>query len=352
MNGRASGLVVVLVLLAAAAATRAADTLDIYFIDTEGGQATLLVTPAGQSMLIDSGFAGLDSNNPDKETGRDAKRIAAAAKLAGARQIDVFMPTHFHGDHVGGVQQVAAQLPIALFVDDGPAVQESAPLKQKLGEYSEIYAAEFAKGKHLVVKPGDAIPVRGVNVTVVAANGKTTSAAGEANPNCEGLVPRQAGNPEDTESLGIVVTFGRFRFANFGDMPWNKELELLCPGNRVGKIDVYQAAGHGREPSNAIRALAPRIAVAPNGARKGAGGATVKAFGAMPGFEDLWLLHLNVPGGADGNPPAEFIANLDEPGTSGGNDAGAYLKLSAMEDGSFTMFNSRTNATRRYSPRK
>jgi competence protein ComEC len=303
-------------------------------------------------MLIDAGFAGLDSNNPDKDTGRDAGRIAAAASLAGVRTIDVFMPTHFHGDHVGGVQQVAVKLPIVLFVDDGPAVQESAPLKQKVGEYSEIYAAEFAKGRHLVVKPGDTIPVRGITVTVVAANGKATAAAGQPNPNCNGLAQRPAGNPEDTESLGVVIQFGQFRFANFGDMPWNKELELLCPENRVGRIDVYQAPGHGREPSPALRAVAPRIAVAPNGARKGAGAAAAKAFRDLPGFEDLWLLHFNVPGGADGNPPAEFIANLDEPGVPGGADRAAYLKLSAMEDGSFTMFNSRTGATKQYPARR
>jgi competence protein ComEC len=332
------------VVLVAAGVMRAADTLDIYFIDTEGGQATLLVTPAGQTMLIDSGFADADS-----AVARDASRIAAAATLANASRIDVFMPTHFHGDHVGGVEQVAARLPIGLFVDDGPAVQESAPLKQRVGEYSEIYAAEFAKGKHLVVKAGDKIPVKGLDVTVVATNGKPTPAKGTANPNCEGIATRPPGNPEDTESIGIVVQFGRFRFSNFGDMPWNQEVELLCPENKVGRIDVYQTPGHGREPSKAVYAIAPRVAVADNGARKGAGPAALKGFRSVPGLEDLWLLHFNVPGGAEGNPPAEFIANLDEPGSG---DQGSYLKLSAMQDGSFTMFNSRTNATKKYAAKR
>ena len=332
------------VAFAAGIAMRAADTLDIYFIDTEGGQATLLVTPSGQTMLIDSGFADADA-----AVGRDASRIADAAKLANAKRIDVFMPTHFHGDHVGGVEQLAARMPIALFVDDGPAVQESAPLKQRVGEYSEIYAAEFAKGKHLVVKAGDKIPVKGLDISVVAANGKPTAATGTANPSCEGIAMRPAGNPEDTESLGVVIQFGRFRFANFGDMPWNKEVELLCPANKVGRIDVYQTPGHGREPSPAVYALAPRIAVADNGARKGAGPAALKGFRSVPGLEDFWLLHFNVPGGADGNPAGEFIANLDEPGSG---DLGAYLKLSAMEDGSFTMFNSRTKATKKYAARR
>jgi competence protein ComEC len=332
-----------LVVLVAVGATRAADTLDIYFIDTEGGQATLLVSPSGQTMLIDSGFADADS-----KAGRDASRIAAAAKLGNASRIDVFMPTHFHGDHVGGVEQVAARLPIGLFVDDGPAVQESAPLKQRVGEYSEIYAAEFAKGKHLVVKAGDKIPLKGLDVTVVAANGKATAARGNANPNCEGIEMRPAGNPEDTESIGVVIQFGQFRFANFGDMPWNKEVELLCPDNKVGRIDVYQTPAHGREPSKAVYAMTPRVAVADNGARKGAAAAAVKAFQAMPGLENLWLLHMNVASGAEGNPAAGFIANLDEPGSG---DQGAYFKLSAMQDGSFTMFNSRTNTTKTYARR-
>jgi beta-lactamase superfamily II metal-dependent hydrolase len=329
--------------LLAAVALHGADTLDIYFIDTDGGQATLIVTPGGQSMLIDAGYA-----DADPAVARDAQRIAAAAKAAGVSRIDVFMPSHYHGDHVGGIEQLAARLPVALFVDDGPAVQESAPLKQRVGEYSEMYAAVFAKGEHLVVKAGDKIPLKGLDVTVVAANGKPASPKGEPNAHCQGIEPRQPGNPEDTESIGVVVQFGRFRYANFGDMPWNKEIELLCPENKVGQIDVYQAPGHGREPSRAVAGLAPRVAIANNGAEKGAGAAALKAFRAIPGLFDLWLLHFNVAGGVGGNPPADFIANLEAPGSG---DGGAYLKLSAMEDGSFTMFNERTERIDRYGPR-
>jgi competence protein ComEC len=333
------------------AGLRAAGSLDFYFIDTEGGQATLVVTPAGQSLLIDAGFAGLDSNNPGKETGRDAARIAAAAKLAGVTRIDVFMPTHFHGDHVGGVEQLGARLPIDLFVDDGPAVQESVPLKQRVGEYSEIYAAQFAKGRHLVVKAGDKVALEGLDVTVVAANGRLMDGGvmGDVNPSCEGIPMRPPGNAEDTESIAVVIRFDRFRYANFGDLPWNMEIGLLCEQNKLGRVDVYQAAGHGREPTPALRALAPRIAIAANGARKGAGPSALQAFRSIPGFEDLWLLHFNVPGGSGGNPPAAFIANLEEPG---GGDQGAYLKLSALEDGSFSVYNSRTQTTTAYPARR
>jgi beta-lactamase superfamily II metal-dependent hydrolase len=327
---------------------RAAGTLDIYFVDTEGGQATLLVTPARQALLIDSGYAGLDTNNPDKETGRDAARIAAAAKDAGIARIDVFLPTHFHGDHVGGVKELAARVPIDRFVDDGPSVQDSAPLQQKVGAYSEIYAAEFAKGRHLVVKPGDGIPLPGIDVRVIAANGRVDPAGGETNAHCGGIERRTAGNPEDTESIAIVVQFGRFRFANFGDLPWNQEIDLLCPENKAGRVDVYQPAGHGREPTPAVRAMAPRVAIASNGARKGAGAAALKGFSAMPGFEQLWLLHFSVAAGPEGNPGEAFIANLAEPGSG---DEGRYLKLSALEDGSFTILNARTRAAVAYKAR-
>ena len=339
-------IAVSLLALLALVGVRAANTLDVYFIDTEGGQATLLVAPSGDTMLIDIGFAGLDTNNPDKEVGRDAGRIVAAAALANVKKIDVFMPTHFHGDHVGGVANLPEKLPIGMFVDDGPSVQEVIPLKQKVGEYSEIYAAAFAKGQHRVVKAGDKIPVKGLDVTVVAANGNAIATNGEPNPFCAGLEPRQGGNPEDTESLGVVVQYGRFRLANFGDMPWSKELEYLCPENHFGKVDVYQAR-HGGEPSKAIYAMVPRITVMPNGPRKGGGPAAMKTFMASPGFEDVYALHFNVPGGAEGNPPDANIANPEEQG-----DHGFYLKLSANEDGSFTMYNPRTNTTKKYAARK
>jgi competence protein ComEC len=333
--------------LAVVGAQQAANTLDIYFVDTEGGQATLLVPAGGESLLIDAGYAGLDTNNPDEEAGRDAERIAAVAKLAGLSRIDVFVPSHFHGDHVGGIEHLAARIPIGAFVDDGPSVQNVGPLRQVVGQYSEIYEAEFAKGRHSVVKAGDTIAVKGLSVSVVASNGRPVARTGQPNPYCEGITRRQDGNPENAESMGILVQFGSFRYLNVGDMPFNNELDMLCPNNKVGQIDVYQA-GHGGERSRAVAAMAPRIAVGPNGARKGAGPAAVNAYRSLPGFEDFWLMHFNVPAGQEGNPPSGLIANLDEHESG---VEGHYLKLSALEDGSFMMFNSRTSATKRYAAR-
>lgn len=326
------------------------NTLDIYFIDTEGGQSTLLVSPSGETFMIDTGFAGLDTPNPDKDAGRDAARIADVARIAKVTRIDTLLATHFHGDHAGGIARLAEKLPVRTLVDHGPALQDVPTMKQTVGAYADDWAAAFAKGQHQVVAPGDKIAVRGLDVTVVEALGKQIERAGPPNPNCSNIPQRQGGNPEDTASVGVVVQYGMFRFANFGDLPWNQEILLLCPNNRVGVIDVYEAAGHGREPTPAAYAMAPRIAVLDNGARKGGGAATLKGFKASSGFEDLWQLHKNVMGGVEGNPPDEFSANFED--TDNTMHAAHYLKVSAKDDGSFSMFNSRTGATKTYPVRK
>ena len=337
-----------LIVLTGTAALAADGTLDIYFIDTEGGQATLLVSPSGETFMIDVGFAGLDTPNPDKDIGRDAARIAGVARLAGIRRIDTLLVTHFHGDHAGGIARLT--LPVRTFVDHGPALQDVPTMKQKAGEYAEDWAAAFAKATHIVVSPGDRIPVKGLDVTVVEALGWPIAREGAPNPYCGDIPKRPDGNPEDMASVGVVVQYGRFRFANFGDLPWNQEVALLCPSNRVGTIDVYEAVGHGREPTPAAYAMQPRIALLDNGARKGGGAATLQAFRKSPGFEDLWQLHRNVMGGVDGNPADSFSANLED--TDNTMHPAHYLKVSAGDDGSFAVFNSRTNETKRYPARR
>jgi len=324
--------------------------LDIYFIDTEGGQATLFKSPSGETLLIDTGFAGLDTPNPDKEPGRDAARIADVAKIAGVKQIDTLLATHFHGDHASGVTHLTAALPVRVFVDHGPAVQEVLPMRQKVGAYSEFWAAAFAKGQHRVVAPGDTIAMKELDVTVVQALGTSIERPGEVNPHCQGVEQRQGGNPEDTASVGVVVQYGRFRYANFGDLPWNMELQLLCPTNRVGTLDVYEAARHGGEPSPAAYAMAPRVVVYGNGARKGGGPVPLRAFRGSPGLEDIWQRHKNIPGGAEGNPADEFSANLQD--TDQTSHPAHYLKVTAQDDGSFSVYNSRTNRTKAYGARR
>ena len=319
-------LVPLILLLAGAA--HAARILEIYFIDTEGGQATLVVSPSGQTLLIDAGYAGF--------SGRDADRIYLAAKAAHVKRIDYLLITHHHPDHEGGAPNLLERLPVGVFLDHGPSVELG-------GKYPEPYAAAFAQGEHKVVKPGDIIPVKGLDVTVLTASGEHIDRGGEPNPYCAGLAPKQGEHGEDPQSAGVSIQFGKFRFADLGDLTWNKELALLCPENRVGEVDLSLTTRHGASESpKAIYAMAPRVIVMNNGARKGGDPAAWKVLMASPGLVDMWQLHFAVAGAKETNAPDTFIANLEE------RCEGKYLKVSAEANGSFTVYNSRNNYAKTY----
>jgi competence protein ComEC len=315
-------------LLAASFPALAAKTLDIYFIDTEGGQSTLMVSPSGQAFLIDTGYTNF--------SGRDADRIAAAAKMEHVKRIEVVLITHHHADHEGGVPNLLERFQVGTFYDHGPTVEPSPDRTYK------AYEDAMAKQHRERVKPGDAIAIKGLDITVVAAGGAHIDRKGDPNPYCAGLAPRDNETGENPQSSGVVVQFGKFRFADFGDLTWNKELELLCPDNRVGKVDLYLTSHHGGETSKSIWALAPRVAIMNNGARKGGDPKGWKTVRDSPGLEDLWQLHFAVAGGKESNAPDTFIANVVE------HCGGQYLKVSASSDGSFTVFNPRNKYTKAY----
>ena len=314
--------------VAFAAAAQAARTLDIYFIDVEGGQSTLVVSPSGQSLLIDAGYAG--------NSGRDAIRIAAAAKAAGVKKIDTLLITHHHADHVGGVPNLLTRLPVALFIDKGPSVEEG-------GKYPEPYEKAFASGQHRVIAAGDKIAVKGLDVTVLTAAGRVIERKAEPNPYCAGLAPVAGEEGENPQSAGVLIEFGKFRFDDPGDIIWNEELALECPDNNAGKVDVYLTAHHATHVSpKSVYGLAPRVIVMNNGPRKGGLPEAWKLLRDMPGLEDLWQIHFSLTGGKENNAPDAFIANLDA------SDDGHYLKVSASEDGSFTIFNPRNKYSKSY----
>ena len=227
----------------AAAQTRT--TLDIYVVDVEGGNATLFVAPSGESLLIDTG------NVAPAAATRDAGRIMLAAKDAHLTQIDNLIITHWHGDHYGGLAELAKQIPIRNFIDHGPNTQP-APAVDEL-PWPKVYPQLYASSKHTVVKPGDKIAVAGLDVQVVASAGETIKTplpgAGAPNPACASFKPKQA-NAEDPMSVGIHVTFGKFRTIHLGDLTVNKEFELMCPNNRIGTVDLFLGLHHGQDSSN------------------------------------------------------------------------------------------------------
>jgi competence protein ComEC len=335
-NLRALQLALFTFTLITSQAAQGAKTLDIYFIDVEGGQATLLVSPSGQTLLIDTGYAG--------NSGRDANRIALAAKKAGVKRIDNLLITHNHADHVGGVENLLVRLPVANFFDKGPNVEED-------NKYPEPYEKAFASGRHQVVAPGDKIPVKGLEVTVLTGAHKTVDAkaipgTGQDNPFCAGLQPKTDEEGENPQSAGVLVQFGKFRFVDPGDIIWNEELALECPQNKVGEADVYLTAHHATHLSpKSVWGLKPRVIVMDNGPRKGGLPEAWKLLRETPGLEDIWQIHFSLAGAKEANAPDTFIANVDTE-----ND-GQYLKLSASEDGSFTIYNPRNKYTKSYPAR-
>lgn len=329
-------LIFTLALCATALATT--KPMEIYFIDVEGGQATLIVSPSGQSMVIDTGWAGFNN--------RDADRIAAAAAKSGVKQIDYLLITHYHSDHVGGVPQLAAKLPIRNFIDHGPNREAGNKASDTL---FSAYAAVRDKGNHLVVKPGDRIPIKGLSVEILSADGnvlsKSLPGAGEPNPYCAGASPKSPDPTENARSTGSLIAYGKFRFLDLGDLTWNKELELVCPNNRIGTVDLYLTTHHGSSPSGPpaiVDAIHPRVAIMNNGATKGGSADAWQTVHDSPGLEALWQIHTAEAKGAHNTDP-EMVANLDSK-----SDEGHWIKVSALPTGEFTVTNGRTGFSKTY----
>ncbi len=317
-------------------------SLQIYFIDVDGGQSTLFVTPAGKSLLIDTGWAG---NN-----GLDADRIVAAAKDAGVSKIDYLLLTHYHADHVGGVPELVAKIPVGTFIDHGPPSPTDPSTSKGYAAYQHVLASGHYG--HMVPRPGDALPIPGIKVSVITTNGEVLShplpGAGQPNPYCKDSETRPEDQTDNARSLGTLLTFGKVRILDLGDLTWDKEMKLMCPDNRIGKVDILVVSHHGIFQSSSpalLFAIAPRIAIMDNGAKKGGSTATFETLAKTPGLEALWQLHFSDEAGMH-NMAEEYIAN-----PMGQKDAANYLKVTVNPKGSFSVFNSRTKATKDYPAR-
>jgi competence protein ComEC len=327
----------------------ARQALDIYFIDVEGGQSTLIVTPAGESFLIDTGYAG--DGTPQAKAGdparaRDAQRIAAAARDAGVTRIDYLLITHFHPDHDGGVVELAQLLPIGTFIDHGGVLPSAEGRVAGTLDALAAYTAVRAKGRHLEPAPGERLPLNGVTAVVVSAAGATLRqplpGSGAANPACRPAAPPAQEPTENPRSTGVRLEFGRFRFLDVGDLSGAPLFALACPRSLVGPVDVYLVAHHGGADAadpETFAAFQPRIAIVNNGAVKGGAPETFAALHNLSAI-DVWQLHRSRNEGAR-NFPDDRIANLDE-------TTAHWIKVRARDDGSFVVTNGRTGASKSY----
>ena len=321
-------------------------------------------------MLIDTGNFAPDAAK------RDAERIMAAAKDARLSQIDHLITTHWHGDHFGGMVEVTNRIPVREFIDHGPNIQ---PVEAFNEFFASTYPALYGKAKHTVAKPGDTVPVAGLDWRIVSSAGQVLktplAGAGAPNPSCASFKPQPVDPTENAQSVGSVVTFGKFRVAHLGDLTQNKEFELMCPNNPLGTVDLFVVSHHGLNVSNSealVHGLHPRVAIMNNGTRKGGLPEPMKVLHSSPGLEDLWQIHFSQLSGQEYTVPGMFIANgLDEPLTAmpiapiappqpgpntppppAHNGPAFWIKVSAQPDGTFTVTNARNGFAKTYAATK
>jgi len=355
------------------------DTLDIYVIDPEGGKAALFVTPSGETVLIDTGSPG----------DRDVGRIMDAVEVAGVDRIDYLVSTHYHVDHIGGLQELATRIPVGTYVDHGPTFEGPRVEGQRehVEGFQAAYADLYGEADHIVASPGDTLPIEGLEWTVVTSafevlNGPLPG-AGQPNAACAGFEPKEdTSDPENGASLGSHVRFGEFSLIDLGDLLWDVEFDLVCPENKVGTVDLYMVSHHGLDSSGSralVHGIQPRVAIMQNSTRKGGTEQTFDTLQSSPGFEDLWQIHWSHNTLVEKNPAGVFVANLSDAETvadlinppppdpdaapagrggrggrgrggfgGGGHDPAHYLKISAQADGTFTITNSRNGFSKTY----
>jgi beta-lactamase superfamily II metal-dependent hydrolase len=354
-----TSLLLALLLVPSGLLTAQSRTLDIYWIDVEGGAATLTVSPSGESMLVDTGYEVGD---------RDAKRILATAKQAGLTRIDHLVISHYHGDHVGGLAALSKMIPIGRYYGPGDTIE---PVNQKWFDSFTTAAA----ARRTIVKPGDRIPLQGVQTTVVASDTQlltTPLEGGGPNSLCADAEHKAPAGFENARMVGMLTRYGRFTFLNLIDLDWYKEMELACPVNRLGKVTLYQTSRHGSfDGAGApafLGAIAPQVVVFNNGPRKGLGqvdknartitpeGTRVAPYerngyaraAKLPGIEGIWQGHLSLlDKDPSHNTSEDMIANLGETADCQGH----WIKASVESNDRFTIENGRNGFRKTYTAR-
>ena len=327
----------VIVSAVALSAQEPTETLDIYWIDVEGGAATLIVTPGRESILMDAGWG-----RPDE---RDAARIQAAMTDADIDRIDYFIASHFHSDHVGGLPALAGQVEIGQFIDHGDSVEQD---QERSKEAWDAYLSAAA-GNRRTVKPGDQLRLKGVEFTFVTADGDTPARALKAmgpNPHCTGASAGEDDTGENSRSVGYLLSLGQFQFLNLGDLTVNVQHKLACPENKLGVVDLYQIPHHGNGVAPQLTwALRPLVAVMNNGPHKGGSPEGFEVVAQTPRIEDIWQAHRALDTDADHNSSELLTANL----THEDQCLGYWMKTTVQPDGhGYSVVNGRTGSSRSY----
>ncbi len=341
-----AGMLFILSLALRSVGAEGAKNLDIYFLDMVGGGSTLLVTPLGESVLIDTG-----SLRPEH---RDADRILRACQDAGLNQIDYLVTTHFHSDHFGAILEVSQRIPVKCFLDKGAR----APAGDGDSRWSkDLYALyeQATKGNTKVIRAGDDIPLKNdpagklppIKLHCVASEKKVEGFDGDIDAPVEGFKTDAADTSDNARSIALLLAYGRFQFFAGGDITWNVEQHLIHPVNRMGKVDLYQVTHHGWDLSNntlLLQALSPTVCVAPNGPRKGIMPRTFKDLTALPSLQALYQIHYNTEHDGQYNTQADLIANpKNDP------NKGQYIKASVSSNGeTFTLQIGPTGEKRTY----
>lgn len=339
--------------------------LRVVVVDVEGGSATLFVTPEGKTLLIDTGWdpgggrprpkAG---EPPPPPTTSSAERIAAAAESLGVKKIDYLLMTHYHVDHAGGLASLLEKLPVDTYIDHGPNREELAPNAspaQAARASATLYSnwtAAYAGHGHITARAGEKLKIGSLELDFVSSDGQIIDSAmpgaGQANPMCAGVEQKdRTGGEENVRSLGMVMTFGKTRLLDLGDLTWNKELELLCPANRIGKVDIYFVTGHGMDLSSSppTAALDPLVALMQNGPTKGGDAAVLNTVKSFPDMQGLWQEHYSVRF-PELNSAAETIANLDQQ-----PDMAYPIAMEITPGGEITVRNGRSGYSKVYRSR-
>jgi beta-lactamase superfamily II metal-dependent hydrolase len=336
-------LLVTLASVSSAVAGKNDGRLDIYWVDVEGGAATLIVTPAGESVLIDTGNPGV----------RDPGRIfETAVKTAGVREINHLIVTHYHRDHFGGASQLAKLMPIRAVYDNA---EFDGQREFPTGDYKE-----FKADKRVQINPGDELKLAQPESAklvfrCLATRQEVYQASGDGvatnqNDCCKEAQRKPIDRSDNANSVVMLLEFGGFRFFDGGDLTWNIEEKLVCPVNLVGKVDVYQSTHHGLDQSNnnvLVKSLEPIVAVFNNGTTKGCEPMSFNVLKELESVKAIYQVHKNLrPDGEKNNAPDEFIANHEK------ECKGNHIKLSVAPDGqSYTVSVPATGHERTYATR-